>query len=113
MAAAGEGEKKGNFNNGRMWATANALLSFEGPESPFANPEALLPRVKVPVFWMAANDDTGTRDPSPRFNLLPKTPLTTIVWSKTDQYSMVDVSIADVIAWLDRVKAAATTAAVR
>jgi pimeloyl-ACP methyl ester carboxylesterase len=111
MAAAGDGDKKGNFNNGRMWASANALLSFEGPDSPFGNPDAMLRKVAVPTFWMAANDDTGPRDPSARFDLVPKTPLNTIVWSRTDQYSMVDVSIAEVIAWLDKLKATATAAA--
>jgi hypothetical protein len=63
------------------------------------------------MFWMAANDDVGSRDPSPRFNLAKKTPLNTIVWSRTDQYSMVDVSIGEVIAWLDKLKASATAAA--
>jgi pimeloyl-ACP methyl ester carboxylesterase len=113
MVKAGDGDKKGNFNNGRMWATANALLSFEGPNSPFADPERLIAKVSVPLFWMAANDDTGPRDPSARFNLAKKTPLNTIVWSRTDQYSMVDVSIAEVIAWLDKLKASTTAAAVR
>jgi pimeloyl-ACP methyl ester carboxylesterase len=106
MAAAGNGDKRGNFNNGRMYATANALLAFEGPNGVFANPDALFAKLKVPLFWMAANDDTGVRDPSARFNLAPGGPLNTLVWSKTDQYSMVDVSIADVIAWLDRLKLA-------
>jgi pimeloyl-ACP methyl ester carboxylesterase len=106
MVKAGNGDKKGNFNNGRMYATANALLSFEGPASPFADPDALIRKVSVPLFWMAANDDTGTRDPSRSFNLAQKTPLNTIVWSKTDQYSMIDVSIGEVIAWLDKLKAA-------
>jgi len=110
MVRAGNGDKKGNFNNGRMYATANALLSFEGPGSPFADPEGLIKKVSVPFFWMAANDDTGPRDPTPRFNLAQKTPLNTIVWSKTDQYSMIDVSIADVLAWLDKLKTSPTAA---
>jgi pimeloyl-ACP methyl ester carboxylesterase len=108
MVAAGEGTKHGNFNNGRMYATANALLTFEGPNSPFADPDALFKQLKVPLFWMAANDDTGTRDPSNRFKLAAPSRLNTLVWSKTDQYSMIDVSIGEVIAWLDRMKAAAT-----
>src|SRR5438105_15679282 len=37
MVRAGNGGKKGNFNNGRMYASADALLSFEGPSSPFAD----------------------------------------------------------------------------
>src|SRR6185295_10436755 len=108
MVKAGNGDKKGNFNNGRLYATANALLSFEGPGSAFADIEGLIKKVSVPFFWMAANDDTGTRDPSSSFSLAQRTPLNTIVWSKTDQYSMVDVSIADVMAWLDKLKLSAT-----
>ncbi len=106
MIAAGDGGKRGNFSNGRVYATADALLQFEGPSSPFSDPEALFSKVKTPLFWMAANDDLGPRDPSTRFALAQKTPLNTLVWSKTDQYSMVDVSIGDVIAWLDKLKAA-------
>src|SRR4051812_29516994 len=104
MVKAGNGDKKGNFNNGRMLATANAMLSFEGPSSPFADPEALIKKVSVPFFWMAANDDVGPRDPMAQFKLAKANPLNTIVWSKSDQYSMIDVSIGDVIAWLDKLK---------
>jgi hypothetical protein len=110
MVKAGTGDRKGNFNNGRMYATANALLSFEGPGSPLADPESLIGKISVPFFWMAANDDIGARDPTPRFNLAKRTPLNTLVWSTTDQYSMVDVSIAEVIAWLDKLKLAGTAA---
>jgi pimeloyl-ACP methyl ester carboxylesterase len=110
MVKAGNGDKRGNFNNGRMYATANALLSFEGPNSPFADPEGLLRKVSVPFLWMAANDDVGPRDPTSRFNAVQKTPLNAIVWSRSDQYSMIDVSIGDVIAWLDKLKSSATAA---
>jgi pimeloyl-ACP methyl ester carboxylesterase len=110
MVKAGTGDRKGNFNNGCMYATANALLSFEGPGSPLADPESLIGKISVPFFWMAANDDIGARDPTPRFNLAKRTPLNTLVWSTTDQYSMVDVSIAEVIAWLDKLKLAGTAA---
>jgi pimeloyl-ACP methyl ester carboxylesterase len=111
MVKAGNGDKKGNFNNGRMLATANALLSFEGPASPFADPDALIKKVSVPLFWMAANDDLGPRDPTPHFSLAKANPLNAVVWSKTDQYSMIDVSIGDVIVWLDKLKAASATPA--
>jgi pimeloyl-ACP methyl ester carboxylesterase len=110
MIKAGNGDKKGNFNNGRMYATANEMVSFEGPSSPFADPDALFKKVSVPLFWMAANDDTGPRDPSERFKLAKPNPLNTIVWSRTDQYSMIDVSIGDLIAWLDKFKQSATSA---
>jgi hypothetical protein len=73
----------------------------------FADPEALLKKVSVPVLWMAANDDLGTRDPSARFQLLKPTALSALVWSVSDQYSMVDVSLDQVIECLGRVNAAA------
>jgi pimeloyl-ACP methyl ester carboxylesterase len=101
---AGQGDKPGAFNDGRS-TTANAMLSFEGPDSVFADQEALLRKVTVPVLWLAANDDLGTRDPTARFKLIKPAPLTTLMWSVSDQYSMVDVSLPEVIAWLGKVKA--------
>ena len=56
---------------------------------------------------MAANDALGTRDPSARFQLLKPTALSALVWSVSDQYSMVDVSLDQVIESLCKVKAAA------
>src|SRR5262249_3687221 len=76
---AGNGDKKGGFGNGRIYTTANELLSFEGPSSPFADPEGLIKKVSMPMLWMAANDDLGPRDPTPRFSLAQKTPLNEIV----------------------------------
>jgi hypothetical protein len=55
---------------------------------------------------MAANDDLGPRDPTARFKMIRPMPLNTLVWSVSDQYSMVDVSVGEVIAWLAKVKAA-------
>jgi dienelactone hydrolase len=110
MVQAGNGDKRGNFNNGRMYATANQLLSWEGPNSPFADPAALVSKISVPMLWMAANDDLGPRDPTDLFNRAHPNPLNTLVWSKSDEFDMIDVSIDDVIAWLGKLKAATTIA---
>lgn len=104
LQKAGQGDKKGAFNDGRQ-TTPNQMLSFESPDSPFADPEALLKKVAVPVLWMAANDDLGTRDPSARFKLIKPSPLNTLAWSVSDQYSIVDVSLDQVIQWLGKIKA--------
>jgi pimeloyl-ACP methyl ester carboxylesterase len=106
LQRAGQGDRPSAFNNGRP-TTANQMLSFEGPESPFADVEGLLRKVSVPVLWMAANDDRGSRDPTARFRLIKPNPLSSLVWSVSDQYSMVDVSLGEVIAWLDKLKSAA------
>jgi pimeloyl-ACP methyl ester carboxylesterase len=106
LQRAGQGDKPNAFNNGRP-TTANQMLSFEGPASVFADAEGLLGKVAVPVLWMAANDDRGPRDPTPRFRLIKADPLSALIWSVSDQYSMVDVSLGEVIAWLDKLKAAA------
>jgi dienelactone hydrolase len=106
LQRAGHGDKPNAFNNGRP-TTANQMLSFEGPQSPFADVEGLLKQVSVPVLWLAANDDLGTRDPTPRFRLIKAHPLNSLVWSVSDQYSMVDVSLPQVTAWLDKLKSAA------
>jgi len=104
LQRSGQGDRKGAFNDGRQ-TTANQMLSFEGPDSVFADQEALLRKVTVPVLWLAANDDLGTRDPTPRFRQIKPGPLTTLVWSVSDQYSMVDVSLDPVIQWLGKVRA--------
>jgi dienelactone hydrolase len=102
---AGEADRPGVFNNGRL-TTARQWLSFEGPDSPFADIPRLLSRVSVPVLWMAANDDLGPRDPRPQYELIKANPQSTLVWSVSDQYSMVDVSLPVVIDWLGKIKAA-------
>jgi hypothetical protein len=106
MVKAGNGDKHGNFNNGRMYATANQMLSWEGPNSVFADPDALVSKVSVPLLWMAANDDLGPRDPTDRFKRAPANPLSSLIWSTSDEFDMVDVSIDQTIAWLNKLKAA-------
>ncbi len=103
LVKAGQGDKPNAFNDARQ-TTANFMLSFEGPGSVFADVEALLRKVSVPVLWMAANDDKGTRDPSARFANIKANPLNALTWSVSDQYSMVDVSLPEVITWLNKVK---------
>jgi pimeloyl-ACP methyl ester carboxylesterase len=103
LVKSGQGDKPNAFNDARA-TTANFMLSFEGPDSPFADVDALLRRVTVPVLWMGANDDKGPRDPSARFALIKANPLNTLTWSVSDQYSMVDVSLPEVIAWLNKLK---------
>ena len=105
LQKSGDGGKKGGLNDGRT-TTANQFIAWEGADGPFVDPEALLRKVSVPVLWMAANDDLGPRDPSARFKLIKASPLNNLVWSVSDQSSMVDVSLAEVIAWLGKVKAA-------
>ena len=107
MVKSGTGDQHGNFNNGRLYATANVLLSYEGPASVFADPQSLVSKVSVPLLWVAANDDLGPRDPTALFNYAKPNPLNTLVWSKSDEFSMVDVSIDEVLAWLAKLKAAA------
>ena len=107
MVKSGTGDQHGNFNNGRLYATANVLLSFEGPASVFADPQSLVSKVSVPLLWVAANDDLGPRDPTALFNYAKPNPLNALVWSKSDEFSMVDVSIDEVLAWLAKLKAAA------
>jgi pimeloyl-ACP methyl ester carboxylesterase len=103
LVKSGQGDKPNAFNDARA-TTANFMLSFEGPDSPFADVEGLLKKVTVPVLWLAANDDKGPRDPSARFALIKAHPLNSLMWSVSDQYSMVDVSLGEVIAWLGKIK---------
>jgi dienelactone hydrolase len=101
----GEGDKPGIFNNGRP-TTARQWLSFEGQDSPFADVPALLSKVSVPVLWMAANDDLGPRDPTSQYNLIKPDAQNALMWSVSDQYSMVDVSLPQAIDWLNKIRGA-------
>jgi pimeloyl-ACP methyl ester carboxylesterase len=104
MVKAGDGDKKGNFNNGRMYASANAMLSFEAPEGALANFETQLPMVHGPLLWIAANDDVGPRDPMDKFKLAAKNDRNKLARSTTDHYSMVDVEVGTVVAWLNELR---------
>jgi pimeloyl-ACP methyl ester carboxylesterase len=108
LVNAGAGDKRADFSNGYVYTTPRALLSFRGPDSPLADEEALLTKISAPLLWIDANDTVGPRDPTPRFNLAPATPLNTFIRSTTDHFAMVDKSADDLIAWLEKVKASAS-----
>ena len=85
-------------------ATPKAFLSFHDPESPIATMRQvlakILPRLKVPVLWVA-----GTRDPSQAiaaqgFAKIPANRLSSLVTVDADHGGTADASGDAVTAWL-------------
>ncbi len=103
---AGKGDDVMSFFRGRPIVTPRVLLSFEGLDSPLADQAGLVSHLSAPLLWIDSNDSIGPRDPTPIFNQAPEDPLNTFIRSTTDYFSMVDKSADDVIAWLDKLKAA-------
>ncbi len=102
----GSGDKPANFFNNTISVLPKVLLSFEGADGPLADEPTLVSHLSAPLLWIDANDSIGPRDPTPTFNLAPENALNTFIRSKTDYASLVELQVSDVIAWLDKIKAA-------
>ena len=114
LAKAGKGDAPAEFDDivtGGVDLTVNVspdvFLSFHGPDSPIATvlkqlAVTVLPKITVPVLWVA-----GTRDPSQSvapqaFARLPRNKLSQLVKIDADHAGAPDVAADAVLPWLTK-----------
>jgi len=107
MVAAGKGDKKKSFadvNQGRRSSirmTAATYLSYYDPQV-FPGLGSVLPKIKVPVFWLSGADDrlTYVYDAENNFKSIPANPKSKYLEGKGDHKSVVYRETGRIIDWL-------------
>jgi pimeloyl-ACP methyl ester carboxylesterase len=103
----GRGDDDGTFTDrvlGRDFtvkATANAFLSFLGPDSALV-PATQLPRLHVPVFWAAGTKDSSQNNAAALFKRAPANPLSVFTKVNAAHMGTPAAAYAALTAWLDR-----------
>jgi pimeloyl-ACP methyl ester carboxylesterase len=103
----GRGDDDGTFTDrvlGRDFtvrATANAFLSFLGPQSPLV-PARLVPQVAMPLFWAAGTKDSSQRNARALFARARKDPLNVLITVNATHLGTPAAAYAALTEWLDR-----------
>jgi pimeloyl-ACP methyl ester carboxylesterase len=105
MVAAGHGNDRARFtssNNGSEIAvntTATIFLSFTDPQGPAFFPR-ILPKVTVPVLWVAGSDDRTQADADAEFATLPPNARSRMVHFAGPHLGTPDAAVGPALEWL-------------
>lgn len=107
MASSGNGSKKKSFKDVNMGKpssirmTADTYLSFYDPKI-FPGLAGVLPKIKVPVFWLSGADDRLTQvyDAENNFYQIPANPKSKYMEGKGGHKSVVSREMESIITWL-------------
>jgi esterase/lipase len=103
----GRGDDDGTFTDrvlGRDFtvkATANAFLSFLGPDSALA-PSLQLPKLNVPLFWAAGTKDSSQNNAPALFKRAPAKGLSVFVKVNAAHIGTPSAAYSELTDWLDR-----------
>lgn len=109
MVAAGNGDEKASFkelNNGKVrerTMSARAYLSYYDLQQ-FPDVETLLPKIKLPVLWVAGSDDRLTQiyDMETLFADLPANPKSSYKEIAGNHKSVLANSAPDILYWVQQ-----------